>query len=227
MKQTNLAAYLAAALAAGISDHTVRAHSHDISTGIVQFYVHPSGQDGETLDFVAKGNRLTPRDALMEPDGDIIPMVAGELMTWTDPSRALLERVKAWRDSSANDAFPHELRAEIDAVLAPLQELQAGVSFESELEAQILATKPTAPRLTPEDIDAVIVRETYTVMPSGRTTVCELTLRNGFTVRGESSVVCIENFNAAIGERNARENARNKIWELEGYLLQDKLHAAG
>jgi len=103
----------------------------------------------------------------------------------------------------------------------------SGTSDEAELEQQIQTTKPKAPRLSPADIDAAIVGETFTVLPSGRVTVCELTLRNGFTVRGESAVVSIENFNAEIGERVARQNARGKIWELEGYLLREKLHAEG
>jgi hypothetical protein len=83
-----------------------------------------------------------------------------------------------------------------------------------------------APRLTPANIDAVIVGETFTVLPSQRVTVCELTLLNGFTVRGESAVVSIENFDATIGQKVARDNARSKVWELEGYLLKERLHQA-
>lgn len=94
-------------------------------------------------------------------------------------------------------------------------------------EALIQAAGATrAPRLTPADIDSAIVGETFTVLPSGRVTVCELTLKNGFTVRGESAVVSIENFDAAIGEKVARDNARSKVWELEGYLLKQRLFEA-
>lgn len=32
-----------------------------------------------------------------------------------------------------------------------------------------------------------------------------------------------ENFDAEIGKKIAYENARNKIWQLEGYLLKQKL----
>lgn len=80
-----------------------------------------------------------------------------------------------------------------------------------------------APRLTPDDIDRVIVSETYTTLPSGKVMVCELTLRNGFTVRGEASVVSKANFKKEIGRQISRENARSKVWELEGYLLQQFL----
>lgn len=91
---------------------------------------------------------------------------------------------------------------------------------EQEIESEIQGKGLTAPRLTPADIDAVIVGEAYTVMPSGKAMVCELTLRSGFTVRGESACVSKENFNEEIGRKIARENARDKIWLLEGYRLQ-------
>jgi hypothetical protein len=48
-------------------------------------------------------------------------------------------------------------------------------------------------------------------------------LRNGFQVIGESAAASPENFDAAIGRRIARDNARNKIWALEGYLLKTLL----
>ena len=35
-----------------------------------------------------------------------------------------------------------------------------------------------------------------------------------------------ENFNQEIGNKIARQNAREKIWELEGYLLKEKLYQA-
>ncbi len=97
---------------------------------------------------------------------------------------------------------------------------------EREIEQAIQASAPTAPRLTPEKIDAVIVGETFTVLPSGKVMVCELTLKNGFTVRGEAAVVSRENFRIDIGQRVSREAARSKVWELEGYLLQQMLHQA-
>lgn len=81
-----------------------------------------------------------------------------------------------------------------------------------------------APRLTPDDISACIMAESYTILPSEKTMICELTLRNGYTVTGKSSTVSKENFDEEIGKKISYENARNKIWELEGYLLQEKLY---
>ena len=97
---------------------------------------------------------------------------------------------------------------------------------EIQLEATIFAKGLTAPRLTPEDIDNAIVYKTFTTLPSGKVMVCELTLRNGFTVRGEAAVVSKANFNEEVGQLISYENARNKIWELEGYLLQERIRKA-
>lgn len=96
---------------------------------------------------------------------------------------------------------------------------------EQAIEQEIQEKGLNAPRLTPSDIDAAIVGETFTTLPSGKVMVCELTLRNGFTVRGEAAIVSKANFNEEIGKKISRENARNKVWELEGYLLQEKLAA--
>jgi hypothetical protein len=101
---------------------------------------------------------------------------------------------------------------------------KATVIREIEIEALIQAKRLTRPRLTPADIDATIKAETYTTLPSGKVMVCELTLCNGFTVRGEAAVVSKGNFNEEIGRKISRENARSKVWELEGYLLQQRLY---
>lgn len=57
----------------------------------------------------------------------------------------------------------------------------------------------------------------------GLLTFCVLVLRNGFTVTGESACASPENFDAEIGRRIARDNAKQKIWALEGYALRNKL----
>lgn len=94
---------------------------------------------------------------------------------------------------------------------------------EQAIENEIQSKGLNAPRLSPADIDAAIVGETFTTLPSGKVMICELTLRNGFTVRGEAATVSKENFDEQIGQHISRENARSKVWELEGYLLQERL----
>lgn len=83
-------------------------------------------------------------------------------------------------------------------------------------------THPT--RVTAEALAAKIVDATYVVMPDGRTTICQLTMENGFTVRGESSCVSIENFNKALGEEYSHKSALDKAWAFEGYLLAEDRH---
>ena len=96
----------------------------------------------------------------------------------------------------------------------------------AEIEKEIVSKGLTAPRVTPDRIDAVIADESYHVFDGSCLTVCCLTLQNGFTVPGESACASPENFNAELGRKIARESARNKIWALEGYLLKQKLSEA-
>ena len=93
---------------------------------------------------------------------------------------------------------------------------------EAAIEQEIQDKGLTAPRLTPDAIDGKIKRITFTTLPSGKAVVCEITLQNGFTVRGESACVSVANFDEEIGNKIALKNARDKIWQLEGYLLQEK-----
>lgn len=94
---------------------------------------------------------------------------------------------------------------------------------EKEIEQEIQAKGLNAPRLTPADIDATIAHEDYVELPKLCLTVCILTLRNGFTVNGSSACASPENFNAEVGRKVSRENARKQIWQLEGYLLKQRL----
>lgn len=97
---------------------------------------------------------------------------------------------------------------------------------EAAIEKMIQDKGKTAPRLTPAHIDEQIVGEAFYVFPGTTPTVCALTLRNGFQVTGESAAASRENFDEEIGRKIARDNARNKIWAFEGYLLKSKLAAA-
>lgn len=90
---------------------------------------------------------------------------------------------------------------------------------EHDIEKEIQQKGLTAKRLTPADIDSVIEKEYYHRVPETTMTICVLTIRKGFMVTGESAAVSLENFDEEIGKRIAYENARNKIWALEGYLL--------
>ena len=86
-----------------------------------------------------------------------------------------------------------------------------------------LAAVAVAPRVTAQDVDDAVQRETYTLLPDGITTVCQLTLQNGFSVSGESACASPANFNAEIGQRLSYAQAKSKIWSYLGYLLKEKL----
>ena len=95
---------------------------------------------------------------------------------------------------------------------------------EQEIEKEIQEKGLTAPRVTPEQIENLIASEQYHVFEGSTFTSCLLTLQNGFTVHGESACASTENFDPEIGRKIARDNAKGKIWALEGYLLREKLH---
>lgn len=95
---------------------------------------------------------------------------------------------------------------------------------EETIEKEIQDKHLNAPRVTPESIDKTIKDKVFHVFGDTCLTVCCLTLQNGFTVTGESACASPENFDKEIGEKIAFENARNKIWALEGYLLKQRLY---
>lgn len=79
-------------------------------------------------------------------------------------------------------------------------------------------------KVTKEMISEEVIKEEYVILPDGKTTICILTLKNGFTVRGESSCVDPSNFKKAEGEKYSRQAAIEKIWPLLGFRMQDKWH---
>ncbi len=99
----------------------------------------------------------------------------------------------------------------------------AGSVSDQELEYEIQNKGLNAPRLTPAHIDSTINDISYHRL-TDVLTVCVITLMNGFTVTGESACASPENYNAEIGNKVAFDNAREKIWMLEGYLLKEKLY---
>lgn len=98
------------------------------------------------------------------------------------------------------------------------------MTSEQETEAKMQNENLDRPYLSPEEISDKIAHVDYHIFERTRLTVCCVTLKNGFSVTGESACVSPENFNAQIGRQVAFQNARDKIWELEGYLLRQRLH---
>lgn len=101
------------------------------------------------------------------------------------------------------------------------------MSEDKSVEQEIQEKGLNAPRVTPEDIFGAVVNEYYHIVPGTTLTLCVLFLKNGFTVTGESACASPENFDPELGERIARQNATQKIWALEGYLLKQRLYEEG
>jgi hypothetical protein len=78
-------------------------------------------------------------------------------------------------------------------------------------------------KVTIEQIESKITSETYLVLPDGRTTLCILSLENGYTITGKSACVMASEFDLVLGRKYARENAVEQIWPLEGYLLAQRV----
>ena len=88
-------------------------------------------------------------------------------------------------------------------------------------EAQEIVSEKTAPRVTEQSIKDKIEKASYFLI--GNTTICLITMRNGFVFIGHSTPASPENFDAAVGERYAYDNAFRQIWTHEGYLLKERL----
>lgn len=131
------------------------------------------------------------------------------------------------------------------SVIAGEDIIISGLNTEQQIEQEIQSKNLNAPRLTPDHIDSVIQSVQYFTAGDGAygyqtrdetvdtatypealnlLTFCVITLKNGFTVTGESACASPENFDEEIGKKIAYDNAREKIWLLEGYLLKEKLN---
>ena len=120
------------------------------------------------------------------------------------------------------------------------------MSTDQQIEQEIQAKGPTAPRITPADIEASIASEHYftakdgaegahlrnsphfngTPVPDGLNllTFCVLVLRNGTKIVGINyGPVSPENFDAKMARDEARKNALEQIWPLLGYELRTRL----
>lgn len=73
-----------------------------------------------------------------------------------------------------------------------------------------LTSQDKTPRLTPAPLKLL--------------TFCVLTLRNGFTVTGQSACADPKKFNQEIGEKVAYGDAFRQVWPLLGYELRSRLH---
>lgn len=82
-------------------------------------------------------------------------------------------------------------------------------------------------KVTEKQIDELIKQSTIQFVKLGqKTTVVHVILPNGFEVIESSACVDVSEYNQEIGEKIALERVKNKIWSLEGYLLQNDIYRA-
>ena len=70
-----------------------------------------------------------------------------------------------------------------------------------------------------------IKKVSYHLMPGTTTTFCQVDMINGYTVWGMSACVDPSKYNQSLGEKYSYEDAMNKLWPLEGYLLAEEIYA--
>lgn len=94
-------------------------------------------------------------------------------------------------------------------------------------EKQAAAVQVTDNRVTLDSIKEKIDTVEYLYPISApHFTVAIVTMRNGFISLGQSAPADPENFDKALGQKFALENAIGKMWAFEGYLLCEKLATA-
>lgn len=79
--------------------------------------------------------------------------------------------------------------------------------------------------VTLEQINKIISETKFEYQTAfGKMTIASAKLPNGFVIVESSSCVDPANYDEKMGRDICREKIINKLWELEGYRLQDKLH---
>lgn len=80
-------------------------------------------------------------------------------------------------------------------------------------------------KVTKEDLEHLVAQSKTTFTnPAGTLTHCVITLPCGYTVTGESACVDPANYDKELGEKYALEQAVEKLWPLEGYLLANDIY---
>lgn len=78
-------------------------------------------------------------------------------------------------------------------------------------------------KMTVAFIDSIIKSHEFLYPEKGTLTVCVLTMKTGSNVVGTSNVIDPANYNKEMGAKIALDNAKGKIWELEGYAIKRDL----
>lgn len=106
-------------------------------------------------------------------------------------------------------------------------EKQLSLSLEQAKEAAAAGKYPKVTEVGIKDKIKEATYYTHTITTGGVLTICVLEMSNGFAVHGVSAAADPRNHNVEIGNRYAFENAFKQLWQLEGYLLRQRLFDEG
>lgn len=77
--------------------------------------------------------------------------------------------------------------------------------------------------VTQEQINELFnTAETREIVVFDKCLIVAYQFKNGFVIVESSACVDPKNFDIEVGRKICREHAENKLWELEGYTLQNK-----
>lgn len=83
-------------------------------------------------------------------------------------------------------------------------------------------------RVTKDKIEKILEETTFVVNTVfNKTTIASAKLPNGFVIVESSSCVDPKNYDEKLGAKICLERIENKLWELEGYKLQNSLTEKG
>lgn len=98
---------------------------------------------------------------------------------------------------------------------------------DKQLKARL--AKRDFPRVTEESIKEKIDSVNFTEVALNGVrcgTQCVIVMKNGWMSTGFSAPADPRNFDPKVGERYAFDEAFKPLWQLEGYLLRDRLYRA-
>ena len=103
-------------------------------------------------------------------------------------------------------------------------------------EAMSKAVQKTPNRVTLEYMKSQIAGEYYTTADQAFSdapilngmdvyTICMIVMKNGFMIVGKSAPADPENFDRALGQKFAYEDAIRQLWPLEAFALRERMSA--
>ena len=102
---------------------------------------------------------------------------------------------------------------------------RTNMSSLEQTDAESAAVQKTNNRVTLGSMVAKIANVEY-IRPINlrHMTICVITMQNGWALVGKSAPADAANFNDELGQKFAYEDALRQCWQLEGYLLRERLH---